>query len=102
MLSEKVTPAAHAGEEQSSPATAAQQYWFTNFPEYDAKSVAELVLANERGGFAMRVGDAVYAAEIRRHVLTDSDLDGAARIAIAAADAAERDTRTVDMFEVQQ
>ena len=102
MLAQTNLPAAHVGEDQTSSVVAAQQYWFTNFPEYDAKSVADLVLANERGGFAMRVGDAVYAAEIRRHVLTDADLDGAARIAIAVADAAERDTRTVDMFEVQQ
>lgn len=102
MLAQTNLPAAHVGEDQSSPAAVAQQYWFTNFPEYDAKSVAELVVANERDGFAMRVGDAVYVAEIRRHVLTDSDLDAAARVAIAVADSIERDTRTVDMFEVQQ
>ena len=102
MLAQTNLPAAHVGEDQSSPAAVAQQYWFTNFPEYDAKSVAELVVANERGGFAMRAGDVVYIAEIRRHTLTDVDLDAGARVAIQIADAAERDTRTVDMFEVQQ
>jgi hypothetical protein len=102
MITANPKPTAHVGEDRSSPAAAAQQYWFTNFPEYDAKSVAELVVANERDGFAMRVGDAVYVTEIRRHILTDADLDAAARVAIAAADAIERDTRTVDMFEVQQ
>ena len=37
--------------------------------------------------------------KIRRHTLTDADLDAAARMAIAVADAIERDTRTVDLFE---
>ena len=86
MLAQSNPPAVHAGEDQSSPAACAPaEYWFTTHPEYDAKSVAQLVAQNERGGFAMRAGDAVYVAEIRRHVLTDADLDAAARAVIGGA-----------------
>lgn len=82
MITANSTPAVHAGEEQSSAQAATQQYWFTNHPEYDGKSVVELVVTNERSNFAMRAGDVVYVAEIRRHVLTDLDLDAAARAVI--------------------
>jgi hypothetical protein len=86
MLAQSNAPAVHAGENQSSPATSAPgQYWYTTHPEYEAKSVADLVANNHRGGFEMRVGDAVYVAEIRRHVLTDADLNAAARAVIGGA-----------------
>jgi len=83
MLAQSNPPAVHAGEDRSSPAAGAPaQYWFTGHPEYEAKSVADLVRQNVQIGFAMRAGDAVYVAEIRRHVLTDDDLNAAARAVI--------------------
>jgi hypothetical protein len=82
MITANSTLAVHAGEERSALAAVPRQYWFTNHPEYDGKSVAELVVANERANFAMRAGDVVYVAEIRRHVLTDDDLNAAAHAVI--------------------
>lgn len=86
MLAQSNPPAVHAGKDQSSQAVGAPaQYWFTTHPEYEAKSVADLVVQNERDGFVMRPGDAVYVAEIRRHVLTEDDLNAAARAVIGGA-----------------
>ena len=74
MLAEKLTPAAHAGEAQVSP-TAIDCHFFINRPEVDADSLTELIVGNQW----LRPGDAIYVAEIRRHILTDADLDVAAR-----------------------
>lgn len=77
MLSENLNPAAHAGEAQVS-ATAPDRHFFINRPEVDADSLTELIVGNQW----LRPGDAVYVAEIRRHVLTEADLDEAVRAVI--------------------
>ena len=81
MLAEKLTPAAHAGEAQVSPTAAPALNFFVNRPEVDADSLTELIVGNQW----LRPGDAVFVAEIRRHVLTDADLDVAARAVIGGA-----------------
>jgi len=82
MLAQSNPPAMHTGEDQSSPAavTAVLAY-SVNQPESDAASLNELVIENSW----LRTGDAVYITETRRHVLTDLDLDAAARAVIGGA-----------------
>ncbi|MFC3457219.1 hypothetical protein [Massilia haematophila] len=85
MLAEKEKAPAQTGEEQSSPGAAPAQHWFINRPESDATSLTDLVIAENRKNDWLRAGDVVYVAEIRRHTLTDADLDTAARAVIGGA-----------------
>ena len=85
MLAQQITPAAQTGEEQSSPGAAPAQHWFINRPESDATSLTDLVIGENRKNDWLRAGDVVYVAEIRRHILTDADLDTAARAVIGGA-----------------
>ena len=78
MITGFMQPAAHAGEAQVSPTAAPALNFFINRPEVDADSLTELIVGNQW----LRPGDAVYVAEIRRHILTDADLDEAARAVI--------------------
>lgn len=82
MLAHENPSAAHAGEDQSSaqPAVSAQ-VWTTNQPVPDAESLTQLVIENDW----LRAGDVVYITETRRHTLTDSDLNAAARAVIGGA-----------------
>jgi len=106
MLAEKNTPTSHAGEHQAASAlavrsayvssalagvradqasaelpAAARLSFFINRPEVDAKSLSDLIIGNTW----LRSGDVVHIAEIRQHILTDSDLDAAARVVIGGA-----------------
>ena len=73
------TPAVHAGEAQSSPgAEAAIRQWSTEPPEPEAHSLSELASAHQW----LRPGDVVYTVDVRRHTLTESDLNAAARAVI--------------------
>lgn len=79
MLAQQIPPASHAGEGQSSVAAAASFIAFSTMqPEPEAASLNELVIGNDW----LRAGDAVYITETRRHVLTDADLNAAARAVI--------------------
>jgi len=92
MLAEKTTPTSHAGEDQSSGAgefAARTSHWsnvqaglsyFINRPEVDAESLSQLIVGNDW----LRPGDIIHVAEIRRHILTDDDLNAAARAVIGA------------------
>jgi hypothetical protein len=80
MITVNPNPAAHAGEAQVSP-PATDRHFFINRPEVDADSLTELIVGNQW----LRPGDAVYVAEIRRHVLTEADLDEAVRSVIGGA-----------------
>lgn len=79
MITANPNPAAHAGEAQVSPL--ADRHFFINRPEVDADSLTELIVGNQW----LRAGDAVYVADIRRHVLTEADLDEAVRAVIGGA-----------------
>lgn len=73
------TPAVHAGEDQASPrAEEAIRQWSTEPPEPEAHSLSELASAHQW----LRPGDVIYAVDVRRHTLTESDLNAAARAVI--------------------
>lgn len=79
MLAQSNPPAAHAGEDRSSPKTAiAVRAFFIAPPSPDANSMQDLVIRNDW----LRAGDVVYITETRRHTLTDADLNAAARAVI--------------------
>jgi hypothetical protein len=82
MLAHENQPVSQTGEDQSSPAacTAVLAY-SVNQPEPEAATLNELVIENNW----LRVGDAVYITETRRHTLTDADLNAAARAVIGGA-----------------
>lgn len=87
MLAEETMPAAHAGEDQSSAAVDAcaahwdgvraglQQFWSKHHPECGESSLAALASKEQW----LNAGDVVYVSEVRRHILTDADLNAAAR-----------------------
>jgi len=82
MLAQEKPSAVHAGEEQSSPgAEPAIRQWSTEPPEPEARSLSEL--ANQEQW--LRPGDVVYTIDVRRHTLTESDLNAAARAVIGGA-----------------
>ncbi|WP_306393414.1 hypothetical protein [Telluria beijingensis] len=79
MLAQSNPPAVHAGEDQSSSgAVPAIRQWSTEPPEPEARSLSELASAQQW----LRPGDVVYTVDVRRHVLTESDLNAAARAVI--------------------
>jgi len=93
MLAQSNPPAVHAGEDQSSPEFAARsahwdaarlgvdQYWARRRPSCGVASLAELAEHEE----TLRAGDIVYITQVSRHVLTDDDLNAAARAVIGGA-----------------
>lgn len=79
MVSQQFSPAVHAGEERYSQPTAAPVEFYSIEPvEPEAASLNELVIENDW----LRAGDVVYVTQTRRHVLTDADLNAAARAVI--------------------
>lgn len=79
MLAQELAPASQAGEDRASPEAAAPIVTYSvNLPELEADSLNDLVFDNEW----LRPGDVVYVSEIRRHTLTESDLNAAARALI--------------------
>lgn len=107
MLSEKFTPASHAVEDQSSLGFAARlahhvktmqgiqaarleavtdsvitQAWSTKLPIIDNAPLTAVIL---RQSHKPAVGDVVYVTEVRRHVVTNADLNAAARAVIGGA-----------------
>jgi hypothetical protein len=81
MLAQSNITPVHAAEDQSSTARFAPvQGYSVNQVETDAQSLVELVIDNDW----LRTGDVVYATTTNRIVLTDSDLNAAARAVIGA------------------
>ena len=79
MLAQSNPSAVHAGEAQASPgAEEAIRQWSTEPPEPEARTLPEL--ANQEQW--LRPGDVVYTVDVRRHILTESDLNAAARAVI--------------------
>lgn len=82
MLAQEKASAAHAGEDQSSPPGCQPVMSYATEPrertEQEVVSLAKLVIENDW----LRAGDHVYITETRRHVLTDDDLNAAARAVI--------------------
>jgi hypothetical protein len=79
MLAQSNITPVHAGEDQSSTARFAPvQGYSINHVETDAQTLVELVIDNDW----LRAGDVVYVITINRIVLTDSDLNAAARAVI--------------------
>lgn len=57
MLAEKITPAAHAGEDNASPPVVAPvQCWSTNNERFEAETLSNLIIMNDW----LRAGDIVY------------------------------------------
>lgn len=82
MVSQQLSPAVHAGEDRSSPPAAAPVTSYAVLAiEPEAATLNELVIENDW----LRAGDHVYIVEVRRHTLTDADLDAAARAVIGGA-----------------
>lgn len=81
MLAEKITPASHAGEDQSSPevamraahwekvrtAVTARKGWSTTPEDFDAEALSNLVILNDW----LRAGDTVYSADTKKINLAD-------------------------------
>ena len=107
MLAEKTMPASHAGEDQASAEFAARtahhqntmagiaaarlvaavdpviaQAWSVKLPVIDNAPLTPVILAQKH---QMLAGDIVYVTEVRRHVVTDADLNAAARVEIGGA-----------------
>lgn len=107
MITEKVNPASHAGEDQVSDGFAARlahhaktmqgiqaarleavtdsvisQAWSTRLPAIDNAPLTAVIL---RQSHKPAVGDVVYVTEVRRHVVTNADLHAAARAVIGGA-----------------
>lgn len=82
MLAQEIAPASQAGEDHVSPKPAAPfvAYSVTQ-PEPEAGSINDLVFDNDW----LRPGDAIYITETRRHILTENDLNAAARAVIGGA-----------------
>lgn len=79
MLAQSNITPVHASEDQSSAARfAAVQGYSINQVESDAQTLVELVIDNDW----LRAGDVVYVTTTSRVVLTDSDLNAAARAVI--------------------
>lgn len=86
MLAEKLKPASQAGEDQASPEFAARaayladaqanldSYWSKYHPG-GASSLGALAKQEQM----LRPGDVVYVSEVHRHILTEDDLNEAAR-----------------------
>ena len=82
MLAQQTVPASQVGEDRSSPfASAPIVTYSVNQPEPDADSLNDLVFDNDW----LRPGDVVYVTETRRHILTENDLNAAARALIGGA-----------------
>lgn len=82
MLAQSNTPAVHAGEDQSSGTRFAPVVGYSVNPvETDAQSLTELVIDHDW----LRAGDVVYVTTTSRIVLTDADLNAAARAVIGGA-----------------
>lgn len=82
MLAHEITPAVHVGEETSSARSPiVEQRWSITPPQHGAKSLADLAHARQW----LRPGDVVYVIEARRKVLTEADLNAAARAVIGGA-----------------
>jgi len=93
MITPSNTPTAHAGEGQSSPGLAAHttgsassqpgpdQYWARRRPSCGVTSLAELAKKEQ----TLRAGDIVYITRVCRHVLTEGELNAAARAVIGGA-----------------
>jgi hypothetical protein len=104
MLSQEIAMPAHAGEEQSSGAFAARlahhnktlagiaaarrearpdtviaRAWSVKLPVIDNVTLTAVILQQKD---KPRRGDVVYVTEVRHHVLSDTDLDAAARAVI--------------------
>lgn len=109
MLTQENAPVSHAGEDRSSVApefagrlahhqrtmagiNAARldadhdpviaQAWSVKLPVIDNAPLTPLILQQKHKVLA---GDVVYVTEVRRHVITDGDLNVAARVEIGAA-----------------
>ena len=71
MLADKFTPAAHAGEDQSSGAAgeakAATECWSTTAEDFDSETLSNLIKANDW----LRAGDIVYVGEKKAIALGD-------------------------------
>lgn len=81
MLAQEKASAVHAGEAQPlSGAEAAIRQWSTEPPEPEAHSLSELASAHQW----LRPGDVIYTVDVRRHTLTESDLNAAARAVIGS------------------
>ena len=81
MLAQQIAPASQAGEACTSPQGTAPTATYSVLRhdfEPEAGSINDLVFDNDW----LRPCDAVYVTEVRRHVLTDSDLNAAARALI--------------------
>ena len=89
MLAQSNPPAVHGGEDRSSPefaersahwasAQAGLDHWSRVRPVCGVPSLAELAEHEQ----TLRAGDIVYITQVRRHVLTDDDLNAAARAVI--------------------
>jgi len=90
MITPSIPSAVHGGEDQTSPEFAARsahwdaarlgvdQYWARRRPSCGVSSLAELAEHEE----TLRAGDIVYITQVSRHVLTDNDLNAAARAVI--------------------
>lgn len=82
MLAQSNTPAVHAGEDQYSATRFAPVVGYSVNPiELDAPTLTELVIDHDW----LRAGDVVHMTTTRRVVLTDSDLNAAARAVIGGA-----------------
>jgi hypothetical protein len=106
MLSQEIAMPAHAGEDQSSGAFAARpahhnntlagiaaarrqarrdtaiaQAWSFKLPAIDNVTLTAAILQQPR---TVRAGDVVYVTEVRHHVVSDDDLDAAARAVIGS------------------
>jgi hypothetical protein len=73
MLSQQVVGAAHASV--ASDPTVLAQHWSKDRPDLVPVSLARVATAHQW----LKPGDVLYVTEVRRHVLTDADLDAAAR-----------------------
>jgi hypothetical protein len=70
-----------AGVQAAQAGAAPRLSFFINRPEVDAGSLSALIIKNDW----LRAGDIIHVAEIRRHTLTDADLDAAAHVVIGGA-----------------
>jgi len=84
MLAQQIAPASQAGEACTSTESKATIMTYSVLqPDFEpeAASINDLVFDNDW----LRPGDAVYVTEVRRHVLTESDLSPAAPALIGGA-----------------
>lgn len=82
MLAQEIAPASQAGEDRAlAPDAKPIVTYSVNLPELEADSPSDLVMGNDW----LRAGDVIYVSEIRRHVLTEADLNPAPRAMIGGA-----------------